>query len=248
MSVVSPTSPVDRRDIRSAAVPSKRDKQHGSKWAYGTRPSAGCRTDYSSPTEPAKVVGGSDAQRMKVRPVKPRSQEYVLPSIDHAIVNINSAYEPKTHGNRTPKLYANAYEVGHASGRVARKTDAHFEANDSPLSRSLLELLPQHSNNTDSPIQTALRSPDSEILYSFDNKGPSPSDAGIKVVLEGLVEKAEQKWVAEQTEKIIRGEYEVLDGRGETTSLRKGKRSPKQKAAKQTVVKDIEEDDGFELV
>lgn len=232
MSTISPVSPVDRRDIRSDAVPSKRDKQHGSKWANGTRPSAGCRINYSSPTNPEEVVGGSEAQRMKVRPSKPRSQDY----------------ETKTHGNRTPKLYGNVYDLGQASGRVARKSDAHFEANESPLSRSLLELLPQHSNNTSSAIQTALRSPDSEILYSFDNKGPSPSDAGIKVVLEGLVERAEQKWVAEQTEKIIRGEYEVLDGQGETTSLRKGKRSPKQKAAKQIVVKDIEEDDGFELV
>lgn len=70
------------------------------------------------------------------------------------------------------------------------------------------------------------------------------------MVLEGLVERAEQKWVAEQTEKIVRGEYEVLDGQGETTILRKGKRSPKQKAAKsqRAAAKDVEEDDGFELI
>ena len=161
----------------------------------------------------------------------------------------NRYNEPKSHANRAPKLSNNAtWDLGRSGGRVAQKSDAHFDSRDGPLSRSLLELLPQHSNNTNSPIHTAIRSSDSEILYSFDNKGPSPSDNGIKVVLEGLVEKAEQKWVAEQTEKIVRGEYEVLDGQGETTVLRKGKRSPKQKAAKQIAIVEAEEDDGFELI
>lgn len=56
--------------------------------------------------------------------------------------------------------------------------------------------------------------------------------------------------MSEQTEKIVRGEYEVLDGEGETTSLKKGKKSPKQKAVKNepALLKDAEDDDGFELV
>lgn len=127
-----------------------------------------------------------------------------------------------------------------------RKVDAIFESSDpavSSLSKSLLELLPQHSNNTDSAIHTALKA-EAGVLYSFDNKGASP---GSSVALGGLVEQAEKKWMSEQTERIVKGEYEVLDEQGEITVL-KGqgrKRSPRQKAV---VEKVVEEDDGFELI
>ena len=83
-----------------------------------------------------------------------------------------------------------------------------------------------------------------DILFSYDNKGPSPGQKGSKVALDGLIEQAEQRWIAEQTEKIIKGEYEVLDAQGETVS-KKGKRSPKSRAKVESVV---DEDDGFELV
>ena len=91
---------------------------------------------------------------------------------------------------------------------------------------------------------------DSEVLYSFDNKGPSPGDKGRTVDLGGLVELAEQKWVSEQTERIVKGEYEVLDNAGETTVISKGKKrgSPKQKATPAVVKSVAEEDDGFELI
>jgi hypothetical protein len=52
----------------------------------------------------------------------------------------------------------------------------------------------------------------------------------------------------------LKGEYEVLDIEGEVTVLskNKGKKSPKQKAAKVVPVTpksmEIEDDDGFELV
>lgn len=77
---------------------------------------------------------------------------------------------------------------------------------------------------------------------------------GRAVGLDSLVDMAEKKWAAEQTDKIVKGEYEVLDAEGETTVLssKKGKKgSPKQRAIKNVpaVVKnDAEEDDGFELV
>lgn len=61
-----------------------------------------------------------------------------------------------------------------------------------------------------------------------------------------LVEKAERKWASEQTEKIVKGEYEVLDCEGEVTVLGK-KRSPRQRAAK-VKSEDVEEDEGFELI
>jgi hypothetical protein len=62
---------------------------------------------------------------------------------------------------------------------------------------------------------------------------------------------AEKKWVMEQTEKMVKGEYEVLDDEGAITFLtrKKKKDSPKQKAAK-NAAKDVlvQEDDGFELI
>jgi len=160
-----------------------------------------------------------------------------------------SSSDHKTHANKNPKPTSHStYSFGAASGRLDRKVDASIEANDhtaSTLSKSLLELLPQHANNTNSSIQTALRdvNGDAGAIYSFDNKA-SP---GSSVALGNLVEKAEKKWMSEQTERIVKGEYEVLDKEGETTVLKGKKKSPKQKAAK-NLAQDVEEDDGFELV
>lgn len=192
--------------------------------------------------EAEELRGGSEAQREKIRPRKSNSQAWA---------------EPKTHANKTPKPYnSGTYDLGRSSSRVSAKIEAHFESQSSPLSNSLLELLPTHINNTSSQISTTNTSAkDAEVLYSFDNKGPSPVEKCRNVELGGLVEKAEKKWVEAQTERIVKGEYEVLDGEGETTVLTskgKSKKSPKQKAALKNahVVKglDGEEDDGFELV
>jgi hypothetical protein len=114
-------------------------------------------------------------------------------------------------------------------------------------------------NSTNSAIQTAIRDPsaaDSDILYSFDNKGPSPGSKGRSVDLGGLVEMAEKKWDNKQTERIVKVEYEVLDEQGETTILSKGKGkkgSPKTKAVKNMAsaianVDGAEEDEGFMLI
>ena len=163
----------------------------------------------------------------------------------------NRSSEPKSHANKTPK--PNGHYDGRA--RLAHKASAVIDANDhtsSSLSRSLLELLPQHSNNTESAIQVALResavAADADILYSYDNKGPSPGDKGRKVDLGGLVDLAEQKWLNKKTEEIVKGEYEVLDDTGETVLLRgKGKKSPKQKAAKVAPKAGLDDED-FELI
>jgi len=74
---------------------------------------------------------------------------------------------------------------------------------------------------------------------------------GRAVGLDSLVDQAEKKWIMEQTEKIVQGEYEVLDAAGETTALSKKKKgSPKQKLVPTfpAVVAEVEEDDGFELI
>lgn len=122
-----------------------------------------------------------------------------------------------------------------------------------------MDLIPQHANNTQSPIQIAIResaaAADAEILYSFDNKGPSPGQKGRNVHLGGLLDIAEQKWANEQVDRIVKGEYEVLDIKGDTTVIStksKGKRSPKQKATKTVPAipksPEFEEEDGFMLV
>jgi hypothetical protein len=71
----NPTSPIQQRDIRSASKPFKRDKDHDQKWSNGQRPSAGVRVNYAILNDhPDNLVGGSDIQREKVRPMKQWSQ------------------------------------------------------------------------------------------------------------------------------------------------------------------------------
>jgi len=234
----------EHRDIRSASLSFKRDKDHSQKWSNGQRPAAGVRINFNRDlvNNTDELVGGSERQREKVRPMKQWSQ---MTSDSH-----------KSHANKVPKPYG-TYD----QARLAHKADALVDAHDhttSPLSKSLLELLPQHVNNAHSPIQTAIRSSaaDAEVLYSFDNKGPSPGAAGRKVDLGGLVELAEQKWVAEQTDRIVKGEYEVLNNEGETTILagKKKRGSPKQRASavksESSTIKNmaLDDDEGFELI
>ena len=133
---------------------------------------------------------------------------------------------------------------------MVRKVDALIDADEhttSPLSKSLLELLPQHTNNTLGAIHTADR--DAGILYSYDSAGMKGKALG----LDSLVERAEKKWVLEQTERIVRGEYEVLDKEGEVTVLggRRKRGSPRQRAVEgveEVEVVVVVEDEGFELI
>jgi hypothetical protein len=82
MSAISPISPVEQRDIRSAAKEFKRARDTSAKWSNGTRPSAGVTiTTWASASpgmcsveEPEVIMGGSAGQREKVRPVKQWSQ------------------------------------------------------------------------------------------------------------------------------------------------------------------------------
>lgn len=229
----NPTEAIERKDIRSASLPFKHDKDKREKWSNGVRPAPGVILNFNTD----EVLSASnEGQKMRIRPHKQWSQ---------------MSSEPKSHANKTPK--PNGHYDGRA--RLAHKASAVIDANDhtsSSLSRSLLELLPQHSNNTESAIQVALResavAADADILYSYDNKGPSPGDKGRKVDLGGLVDLAEQKWLNKKTEEIVKGEYEVLDNTGETVLLRgKGKKSPKQKAAKVAPKAGLDDED-FELI
>ena len=265
------TAPLPQRDIRSAAKEYKRDRDSGEKWSLGARAMPGIRIKQSEilGCEDSDIISGEQTKTEKVRPakntlfqpVKPWTFVRSLPTSKRKSNYCCSNPSHKSHANKTPKPnshYDNGIHSNTASNRMIRKVDALADANEhnsSPLSRSLLELSPQHANNTITSIQTAIRDHDSGILYSFDNTNASPGGKGRAVGLDALVEMAEKKWVMEQTEKIVKVEYEVLDAEGETTvlSAKKGKKgSPKQKAVKSmpTLVKntEVEEDDGFELI
>jgi hypothetical protein len=258
ISLASPASPALHRDIRAASLPFKRDKDHDSKWSQGTRPSGGVTVigvKYPIPSETV-AVGESPSQREKVRPGKQLSQMQV-PSISFQIATSDNSprrSDYKPHANKTPKPTAHAaWAYGPASNRLSRKLDAQMEANStfSDISSSLLELIPHHALNSSSSIQTAIRaSADEGILYSFETSGASPTKKGRALGLGGLVEKAEEKFLDEQTERMVKEDYEVLDVEGESVILKtekKRKASPKQKAAK-IETKIVEEDDGFELI
>lgn len=245
MSAVARTSALDQRDMRSASLPFKRDRDQTEKWSLGMRPGAGLFLD-SAVDQPSRLSVDPNTGALETvyeTKIRPRKQ---------------SPEPKKSHANKVPKPFGNTRNL---PGRVAHKVDALADASDhtsAPLSKSLLELLPQHANNTQSAIQTAIRestaATDAEILYSFDNKGPSPGQSGRNIDLGGLVDIAEKKWANEQTEQIVKGEYEVLDNEGEVTVLNKskGKKSPKQKATRVPPAlpksRDVEEDDGFELI
>lgn len=239
------------RDIRSPSLPYKRDKDHSEKWSYGARPLHGIRVNYNTTSMEEELTGGTETSREKVRPQR---SWYGQPPTFGGTANVRRTSEHKSHANKTSKPSGvTTSNSGRAGGRVSSKNDAIVDANEaaiSQLSKSLLELLPQHANNTSSSIQTAIRErqwSDGEILYSFDNKGPSPDTKGREVGLGGLIDLAEKKWDSKITDKIVKSDYEVLDNSGETTTLsKKNKKSPKQKAKSTAALP--EEDDGFELI
>ncbi|KAF7949578.1 uncharacterized protein EAE97_003087 [Botrytis byssoidea] len=241
----TPSSPIQHRDIRSEAQAFKRDKDHSQKWVMGVRPLAGANKTFIDLTD-----GPSDASakgKEKVRPQKLWSQ-------------VGSSDRHYRNSSNAPSKPSGSPSYNHgltSSSRIARKIDAHVEAADKtshPLSRSLLDLLPTHYNNTSPSVSTAIMNTGDEgVLYSFDRTG-TPSN---RVDLGGLVDLAEQRWVNEQTEKIVRGEYEVLDAEGETVLQRqRGRKSPRSKALSRTRgdskakshKSEPLEDDGFELI
>ncbi|PQE15230.1 hypothetical protein CJF32_00007878 [Rutstroemia sp. NJR-2017a WRK4] len=156
----------------------------------------------------------------------------------------------KSRANVTPKPFGAlprqtcSNSVG---GRIFRQTDAYLEAaevSSNPLSKSLLDLLPLYDHyNGMGPHG------DEGVLYSFDRTDSPPN----RVDLGGLVELAEKKWVNDQTEKIIKGEYEVLDAQGEVVPAGRGKgrKSPRTRASKvqaTPAAKVLDDDDDFELI
>ncbi|ESZ97987.1 hypothetical protein SBOR_1658 [Sclerotinia borealis F-4128] len=250
MTTNTPASAIQHRDIRSGTKAFKRDKDQFQKWSMGARPLPGVKEAIIYSTEGLSEELEASKGKEKYRPKKLRSQVLSSGGADRHLHG---------HSNITPKPFGSpSYYHGPAStSRIARRVDAHIEAaedNSHPLSKSLLDLLPTHYNNTSPSIATAiLNRGDEGVLYSFDRRD-TPDH---RVDLSGLVDIAEQKWVNEQTERIVRGEYEVLDAEGETVlQKQRGRKSPRSKALSRTrgdakaKTQDVEplEDDGFELI
>ncbi|KFY79526.1 hypothetical protein V499_01501 [Pseudogymnoascus sp. VKM F-103] len=59
---------------------------------------------------------------------------------------------------------------------------------------------------------------DEAVFYTYDSEASPASSVG----LDGLVEKAERHFRERETERIVRAEYEVLDGEGEKVKRRRG--------------------------
>lgn len=68
MATLSSSTGSLHRDVRSDALSYKRDKEHTTKWAMGTRPSYGVKTRYWPYGE--EFYTGSPEQQAKVRPEK----------------------------------------------------------------------------------------------------------------------------------------------------------------------------------
>lgn len=208
------------KDIRSESRGYKRDKQHSIKWNFGTRPRAGVHNSVNWEPQDSQPE-----QNGKVRPQKKGSD------VGHA--------SWKTNANISSKADSAKWHPHGLQGRVARKQDALGEISSSPpsLSKSMMDLLPSSGqHNARSP------SVDSGITYSFDAvSGPR------KVVgLDSLVDKAEKEFAARETDKMVKTEYEVLDGSGESIMIpKRGKKgSPKQKA----VVLEADDEDDWERI
>lgn len=131
---------------------------------------------------------------------------------------------------------------GKASSRMARKADHQYDSMSSrSLSKSLIDLLP--ASHPVRGARASTKSDDNTILYSFDS---SSSPTSRKVVgLDALVERAEKEWAGKETERIVKKEWEILDAEGEKWSLKKGRKSPAVKAAKDAPVVD---DDDWECL
>ena len=70
----NPTEAIDRKDIRSASLPFKHDKDKREKWSNGVRPAPGVILNFNTD----EVLSASnEGQKMRMRPHKQWSQMYV---------------------------------------------------------------------------------------------------------------------------------------------------------------------------
>lgn len=229
INVIKSPSLCQHRDLRSTSVPYKREKDHSEKWSHHGR------LDSNLPRSSCGEVEESMAEDTHIKSVSSK---------------------PWNASLKTNKMAKVGWSASKINGRPNTRNGIDIDDTDSFVPK-LPHSLPPHTSCYDDqdqipdPIATVgLESPDP--LYSFDIKGPSPGVKGRSVELEKLVEMAEKKWEGKMTDKIVEGEYEVLDCEGENITLtKKGKKNMKLKSRPphvQVSSKAVDEDDDFELI
>lgn len=239
--IASPTTA--HADLRSASRSYNRDKNHTTKWSLGPRP------NLNQPTlDSAWTANAPSTTNVKTVPEK-WSGRYICTNIStHQNQNTNTSRTngpSKSHANVSSKARGTShYSIESANLRVTRKQDALREItspDSKSLSRSLADLLP--STTTSIPIQK--NEADVDVLYSFDKKA-SPSE---KVGLGGLIERAEERWREKETVRLVRCEYEVLDGEGEGVVVgKRGRKGGDGGVGGGGVGKVVDDEDEYELV
>jgi hypothetical protein len=131
---------------------------------------------------------------------------------------------------------------GH-TGRVARAADATLESRDRASASGPAKLDRTFSK---SMLDDGA---DKDILYSFEKQRSSPNANGKEVALDTLVDKAEEKWESEKTDRMVK-EYEVLDRKGEKVrmSAKKGKERESHSQSQEESKGSGIEDEDFEVI
>lgn len=148
------------------------------------------------------------------RPRKP-SPKYVVRSNSLEYIVVTDSVRQKIHKGQAAKGI-------HRQNIVA---DRHEVATDSSADEEVEE-------------PSAAPAPDAEVAYSYDAKqGPSHGSQVLGVALEKAVAKFENN----ETEKLVRDEYEVLGSDGEAVANQAGKKAGKASDA-------LPEEDEYEFV
>ncbi|RKF61356.1 hypothetical protein OnM2_043084 [Erysiphe neolycopersici] len=229
INVIKSPSLCQHRDLRSTSVPYKRDKDHSEKWSHHGRLASNLPWSSAGEAEQSKTE-------------------------DVHIKSLSS--KPWNASVKTSKMAKVGWPASKVNGRPNTKNVIDIDDNDCFVPKHP-HSLPQKTSCYDDLEQNTVPTATVELdipdpLYSFDIKGPSPGVNGRNVELEKLVEMAEKKWEGKMTDKIVEGEYEVLDAEGENITLtKKGKKNMKLKSRPpqiQSCSEAVDEDDGFELI
>ncbi|POS84059.1 hypothetical protein EPUL_004907 [Erysiphe pulchra] len=231
INVIKSPSLCQHRDLRSTSVPYKREKDHSEKWSHLGR--------LGSSSNLPRCSGGETGES--------KTEDIHIKSLS------SKPWNASVKNNKMAKV---GWSASKLNGRPNTRNGIDIDDTDSFVPK-LPHSLPQQTScyddqehNTVPPATVELESPDP--LYSFDIKGPSPGINGRSVELEKLVEMAEKKWEGKMTDKIVEGEYEVLDVEGENITLtKKGKKNMKLKSRPPQIhgpSEAVDEDDGFELI
>jgi len=169
-------------DLRSDSKAYRRDKNHTSKWARGGRVAPGktCPHNYSG-------FGNTSCPDCASRPGNRDGAR-----------NFGAHYFA-----RAERAHIHANTTAHRQGHLAKKvlqSDLQDVTGHSDTGSSDEEV----ANASDAPV------PGSQIMYSFDSRGPSDGTDVLSYAVMQAVKRFENK----QTEQLVKNEYDlVLDGK-----------------------------------